>query len=406
MKVSVIGNGGREHALRHGLAKTSTMVEEPTEADLVVIGPETPLVDGLADDLRAKGLLVYGPGASGARLEGSKQYMKDFVARAGVPTARYKSVTSIEEAEDFFDSLTTGFVIKTDGLAAGKGVLVTTDRSEASQDVKEKLSGSSFGDAGRKVVIEELMTGPEVSVMFVFDGKRGMVLPPAQDFKRALDHDKGPNTGGMGAYSPVPLMSDTLMQAINDNVLVPTAEQLQREKIDYRGTLYAGLMITADGPRLVEYNVRFGDPETQVIVPLLDGDFAGLLSSAASGSIDESQVQVTTRCAVTVTLASAGYPESSRKGDVISGINSANELPGVTVYEAGVARDDNGVVTTNGGRVLNVTAVGDSLNGARAAAYEAVNLISFDGMHYRSDIALAAANKTALPGNAPQGDSE
>lgn len=395
MKVSVIGSGGREHALRFAIARTAELVSEPTVSDLVVIGPEAPLVDGTADVLRSKGLDVYGPGVEGAQLENSKQFMKDFVARAGVPTAKYRAVTTVDEAREFIDSLNGGYVIKTDGLAAGKGVLVTTSRDEAIADVSAKLSGESFGEAGRKVVLEEMMTGPEVSVMFVFDGKRGLALPPAQDFKRALDHDQGPNTGGMGAYSPVPLLDAAMMESIHQLILHPTAEQLQREGIDYRGTLYAGLMITQDGPKLVEYNVRFGDPETQVIVPRLQGDIAGLLASAARGSLDESLITTSSDCAVTVTLASAGYPQSSRKGDRIMGIAQANAIDGVQVYEAGVKRVGDDVVT-DGGRVLNVSALAPTLGEARALAYQGVGKISFDGMQFRKDIALSAANVPSI----------
>jgi len=284
VKVCVIGSGGREHALADVLGRDAEVVVTPgnpgipgsvatppeeLEADLFVVGPEVPLVDGLADRLRASGRRVFGPGADGARLEGSKAWMKELVAAAGVPTARHGTFDSVEPAHAMLDTLTPPFVIKTDGLAAGKGVVVTESLAEARNAVGDYLSGVSFGDAGRTLVIEEGLSGPELSVLAVCDGERAVLLPPAQDFKRIGDGDSGPNTGGMGAYSPVPIVTDDVLSTVMDRFVGPTLAELRRRGIDYRGVLYAGLMFTADGPKLIEYNVRFGDPETQVVVPRL-----------------------------------------------------------------------------------------------------------------------------------------
>ncbi|MBV8981367.1 MAG: phosphoribosylamine--glycine ligase, partial [Acidimicrobiia bacterium] len=331
MRVCVVGGGGREHALAHVLARTADVVVTPgnpgipgsvvtppeeVDADLYVVGPEQPLVDGLADRLRAKGKLVFGPGADGARLEGSKAWMKQVLADAGVPTARYGAFTDAGPALEFLKSLPGPYVVKTDGLAAGKGVLVTESIDEAADDVRSKLSGSAFGDAGRTVVIEEALDGPELSILAVCDGKRAVMLAPAQDFKRAGDGDSGPNTGGMGAYSPVPAAGADVVDAVMDTAVAPTLAALRGQGIDYRGVLYAGLMLTSDGPKVLEYNVRFGDPEAEVVLPRLSSDLAALLAEAAAGDLRSDPAFVDEAC-VTVVLASEGYPASPRTGDVI-----------------------------------------------------------------------------------------
>jgi phosphoribosylamine---glycine ligase len=393
MKVHVVGSGGREHALRYVLGRTSTIVDSTDEADLVVIGPEIPLVDGLADRLRAQGKLVYGPGAEGAQLEGSKSFMKDFVHRAGVPTARYKTCNSADEAVAFLKTLAPPYVVKTVGLASGKGVLVTEDFDEAVADVNDKLSGKSFGDSGRSVVIEEGMTGPELSLLYVFDGHDGVALPFAQDFKRVFDNNLGPNTGGMGVYSPVPIVSADMAEQVMSKIIEPTCAQLKADGIDYRGTLYAGIMVTADGPKLIEYNVRFGDPETQVVMPRLTCDLTELLASAAAGKIAVPSRIEGADAAVSVAICSQNYPGAPRTGDVITGIESAEQVPGVVVFHAGTSVDADGTVRSAGGRVLNVTALGSTIALARERAYEAVKHIHFDGMHFRSDIALEAASQ-------------
>jgi phosphoribosylamine---glycine ligase len=389
VKVHVVGNGGREHCLRDVLGRTATVVEQVDDADLVVIGPEVPLVNGLADDLRAHGKLVFGPGADGAQLEGSKEFMKDFLTRASVPTARYGSFTEAGPAIAFLKTLPGPYVVKTDGLAAGKGVLVTEDIDEAVHDIDDKLSGTSFGDAGRKVVVEECMIGQEISVFYVFDGKKGFALPAAQDHKRVYDNDEGPNTGGMGAYSDVPFVTDKVMDQVMERVLEPTCWRLQKDGIDYRGALYAGLILTSEGPKIIEYNVRFGDPDGQVSMMRFDGDFAATLASAARGDLHV-EGAISSDQSVNIVLASHGYPESPRKGDVITGIEDASEVPGVSVFEAGVRRDEHGQLLADGGRVLNVCAVAPTLREAQQRAYEAAAKIHFDGMHYRRDIAEKA----------------
>ena len=402
MRVVVVGSGGREAVLAEVLGRTAEVVVTPgnpgipgsvptppedLDADLFVIGPEVPLVDGLADQLRAAGKRVYGPGADGARLEGSKAWMKEVVEAAGVPTARHRTFTDADDAIAFLRTLPAPWVVKTDGLAAGKGVLVTHDRDEAEADVRAKLAGSSFGDAGRTVVIEEGMTGPEVSVFAVCDGTDAVVLPPAQDFKRVGDGDAGPNTGGMGAYSPLPWLPD----GFEDDVLVrfirPTLVELQRRGIDYRGTLYAGLMVTEAGPRLVEFNVRFGDPDSQVVLLRLTSDLAALLAEAADGQL-RSTPTVASDAVVLVVAAAEGYPATSRAGDVIEGIERARLIPDASVFTAGVALDDEGRLVTAGGRVLNVVGRGPDVESARRVAYSALSCISWPGLHHRRDIAV------------------
>ncbi len=404
MRVCVVGSGGREHALATVLARTAEVVVTPgspgipgsvdtppeqIDADLFVIGPEAPLVDGLADRLRAAGRLVFGPGADGARLEGSKAWMKELVGAAGVPTARHGTFTDLDDALEFLDTMAPPFVVKTDGLAAGKGVVVTDSLTEARNAVEDYLSGQAFGDAGRTLVIEEGLVGPELSVLAVCDGQRAVLLAPAQDFKRVGDGDEGPNTGGMGAYSPVPGVDQTLLDDVLTRFVEPTLAELRSRGIDYRGVLYAGLMLTAEGPKLIEYNVRFGDPETQVVVPRLSSDLAELLAQAAAGAIVDEPTFVDDAM-VTVVCAAEGYPASPRKGDAISGIDDARALDGVEVFCAGVAAAD-GALVTNGGRVLNVCGSGSTIAEARARAYEGVARISWDGKFTRSDIAESAA---------------
>jgi phosphoribosylamine--glycine ligase len=401
MKVCVVGGGGREHALATALARTAEVVVTPGNpgipgstadppeaitADLFVVGPETPLVDGLADRLRAAGRLVFGPGADGAHLEGSKAWMKEVLHQAGVPTAAYGAFGEPEPAIAFLRSLPGPWVVKTDGLAAGKGVLVTDSFAEAVDDVRAKLAGTAFGDAGRRVVIEEWMDGPELSLLCVCDGRRAAALAPARDFKRLGDGDAGPNTGGMGAFSPVPTAGPDVVAEVLARAVEPTLAALRDRGIDYRGVLYAGLMLTAEGPKVVEYNVRFGDPEAQAVLPRYTGDLAALLAEAAAGRLSSAPA-FDDRAAVTVVLACEGYPRAPRTGDVIAGLDKADAAGDVVVFRAGVDRDDQGRWRTAGGRVLDVTGMGDDLAAARDAAYGAVAHISWPGMHYRSDIA-------------------
>ena len=428
--VCVVGSGGREHALAVVLGRTADVIVTPgnpgiggvtaeghtitsvatpaedIEADLYVIGPEAPLVDGLADRLRAAGRLVFGPGADGARLEGSKAFMKEMLAEAGVPTARFDVFTDPAAAKAYLRSLPGPWVIKTDGLAAGKGVLVTSSLAEADADIDAKLSGDAFGDAGRRVVVEEGLVGPECSLLVLCDGHRLAALAPAQDFKRRDDLDGGPNTGGMGAYSPVPMVDDGLVERLVEEAVAPLVAALVARGIDYRGVLYAGLMLTPDGPRVLEFNVRFGDPETQVVLPRLEGDLAALLAEVASGSLS-TRPRFTDTAAVCVVMASEGYPESPRTGDAIAGLDAAARVEGVTVFHAGTAPAvpdaGEGAVVTAGGRVLGVTALGPTIAEARTRAYRGVGAISWPGAHARTDIAQEAASSDA--GHAPSSDA-
>jgi phosphoribosylamine---glycine ligase len=404
MKVCVVGGGGREHALADVLSRDAEVVVSggnpgipgstrapatEVEADLYVIGPEAPLVDGLADDLRARGRLVFGPGADGARLEGSKAWMKDLLASAGVPTAHHATFRDLDAALAHLDRQTPPYVVKTDGLASGKGVVVTESLTDARNAVGDYLSGAAFGDAGRTLVIEEGLTGPELSLLVVCDGARAVPLSPAQDFKRVGDHDEGPNTGGMGAYSPVPIVDDAIVDDIMDRFLDPTLAALRGRGIDFRGVLYAGLMLTPEGPKLIEYNVRFGDPETQVVAPRLTSSLTDLLASAAGGHVSSTPT-FAADAMVTVVCAAEHYPATPRTGDRIEGLEAAQAIDGVSVYCASVGRHPEGSLVTAGGRVLDVCGRGPTIHAARAAAYEGVAAISWRGMHHRGDIALAA----------------
>jgi len=410
VKVCVVGSGAREHALAHVLARTADVTCTPgnpgmaavarctsqpayeLDADLFVIGPEAPLVDGLADRLRAQGKRVFGPGADGARLEGSKAWMKAVLARTGVPTARHSvfGAGQLDAAVTFLKSLPGLYVIKTDGLAAGKGVLVTESLSDAVDDVRAKLAGSAFGDAGRTVVIEEGLSGPELSLLAVCDGSRAVALAPAQDFKRVGDGDRGPNTGGMGAYSPVDGAGADLVDEVMVKAVEPTLAALAADGVSYRGVLYAGLMLTPEGPKVLEYNVRFGDPEAEVVLPRLRSDLAELLASAADGCVGAAPV-FGPDAAVTVVLASDGYPIAPRSGDRIHGISEAEALSNVTVFHAGTAVGADGGLVTAGGRVLAVTGMGATVEKARGAAYAGADLISFRGAVRRNDIAKEAS---------------
>lgn len=402
MKVCVVGSGGREHALAHVLRRHHDVVVTPgnpgipgsvtdpateIDADLYVIGPEAPLVAGLADELRAAGKLVFGPGADGARLEGSKAWMKEVLVDAGVPTARHGTFTEVDAAFAFLDTLDGLWVVKTDGLAAGKGVVVTTSIDEARDAVRDYLSGAAFGDAGRTLVIEEGLTGPEVSLLVVCNGDPAGARPlaPAQDFKRVGDGDTGPNTGGMGAYSPVPVAGPDLVDAVMADCVVPTLHELERRGIAYRGVLYAGLMLTPTGPKMLEYNVRFGDPECEVVVPRLRTDLGELCRAAAAGEVLP-PVEFTDDACVTVVLAAEGYPAAPRTGDPITGLAEAEAVEGAIVFHAGTRRVGDDVVTA-GGRVLAVSALGPTVADARARAYAASDRIAWPGRLRRADIA-------------------
>lgn len=420
LRVCVVGGGGREHALAHVLSRTADVLVTPGNpgvggeglgeglglghgavastsappeeiaADLFVVGPEVPLVEGLADRLRAGGARVFGPGADGARLEGSKAWMKEVLVAAGVPTASYATFTDPVEAVRHLRQRPGPWVVKTDGLAGGKGVLVTDSLDEACADVEAKLAGHSFGRAGRRVVLEEALSGPEVSLLVLCDGRHVLPLAPAQDFKRLGDGDAGPNTGGMGACSPVPVAAPRVVDQVMDEVLEPTLAELLRRGIDYRGVLYAGLMLTEAGPRLIEYNVRFGDPEAQVVLPRVEGDLAEVLAEVADGCLRTAPAFRPDAC-VSVVMAAKGYPSNPCLGDIITGVEEAGDLEGVTVFHAGTALDSEGRLVTAGGRVLDVTATGPSLAVARDRAYAGVERIAWAGAQWRRDIAQSAS---------------
>ena len=414
MKILVVGSGGREHALAWRLAETGHEViaapgnpgiaavgrcakismdahEAQTKlaldegVDLVVVGPEAPLVEGLADRMRAAGLAVFGPGAKGAQLEGSKVFSKQFFAKHRIPTAPFAIATSSSEAEGAIDRLCTasGVVVKADGLAAGKGVVVAATAAEAKAAAKDMLEARRFGAAGATVVVEQRIAGREVSVMALTDGRHLEVLPSAEDHKTIFDGDKGPNTGGMGTVSPA-WISDSLAYRIRTELLEPTLRGLAADGVEYRGVLYAGVMVDeAHAPYLLEYNCRFGDPETQPIMARMRGDLGAVLHGAARGEMPVGALAWDARVAVCVVVAAAGYPESPRTGDPIAGLDGVSD---VVVFHAGTARRDDGTLVSSGGRVLGVTALGLGLEQARAKAYAAVDRIELAGKQVRRDI--------------------
>lgn len=409
----VVGSGAREHALAHALAQSAEVTVTPgndgiaahgltcvatpateLDADLFVIGPEAPLVEGLADRLRRQGKTVVGPGEAGAQLEGSKSFMKEFLTVAGVPTAGYGIFSDEAAATGFLETMTPPYVIKTDGLAAGKGVLVTSDLDEAKNDIADKLSGKSFGVAGRTIVLEEGLLGEECSLHVLCDGTDVVPLASAQDYKRVGDQDAGANTGGMGSYAPMSTLSDSRVDDVMRTIITPTLKELSLRSIEFRGVLYAGLMLTASGPKLLEYNVRFGDPETEVLAPLYGERLYDLLARTGAGQLAGASASAV-GASVSVVLASEGYPQAPRTGDVIEGLGAdgqlATTMDKVIVFHAGTKSDDQGRFVTNGGRVLAVTGLGDTLTEARERAYSAAGLITFPGSIRRTDIALTAS---------------
>jgi phosphoribosylamine---glycine ligase len=355
------------------------------EVDLVVVGPEAPLVAGAADSVRARGIACFGPSAAAARLEGSKAFAKEVMAAAGVPTAESRVCASPADVSAALEHFGPPYVVKEDGLAGGKGVVVTFDRDEAMDHARDCLARAD------RVVIEEYLDGPEVSLFCLSDGSTVVALEPAQDFKRAFDDNSGPNTGGMGAYSPLPWLPGDLAEDVLARVAWPTVEEMRRRGMPFSGVLYVGLALTATGPRVVEFNVRFGDPETQVVLARLRTPLGGLLMAAATGGLAAfEQLSWSDGAAVTVVLAADGYPESPRAGDPIEGLAEAASVPGVRVLHAGTRLAD-GLVVSAGGRVLSVVGTGEDLRAARDAAYAGLAEISLAGGHFRSDIALAAA---------------
>ncbi len=417
MIVLVIGSGGREHAIVRKVA-ASPLVEEihcapgnagiarqatchdiadsdlpgilglakRLEPGLVVIGPEAPLCSGLSDILRDAGFTVFGPGQEAAMLEGSKGFAKEVMVAAEVPTAGYARFVEYQTAMTHLSAITFPVVVKANGLAAGKGVMIAEAMAEAEEALRTCFVDRSFGDAGLDVLVEECLVGHECSVLALCDGVTILPLEPAQDYKRIFEGDRGPNTGGMGCYSPVPRVPAQLVDEIIETVHRPVVNELARRGIEFRGVLYAGLMLTADGPKVLEFNTRFGDPETQAILPRLENDLVELMLACADGSLGRHTLRWKDERCVTVIMASAGYPLSSSKGDVIEGLDEDGGLPGVDVYHAGTAEED-GRLVTNGGRVLAISALDRSYRAARARAYDAVARIRFDGMQFRRDIA-------------------
>ena len=419
MRVIVIGSGGREHALAWRLGRSASVSDirvwpgnggtevagwaldddalaaaedVPTQAkalaamnpDLVVIGPEAPLVAGLADRLRECGVAVFGPGADGAQLEGSKVFAKRFFQRHGLPTAAAHEVHDESELAAALDALGDSVVLKADGLAAGKGVILPPGREAALREGAAMLGGRAFGEAGRRLLVEERLEGFELSLLAVCDGGRYFLLPPSQDHKRAQEGGRGPNTGGMGAYSPVSGIAEADLLALADSIFTGTLKGLRAEGINYRGVLYAGLMMTDEGPRLLEYNCRFGDPETQAVLPRLEGDFAALLAGAAAGDLSAGGLAIRPEAAITVVLASGGYPGEYKTGLPIEGLER-RDREDCMVFHAGTRREGERILT-DGGRVLSVTALGADLPQAADRCYRRIEEISFPGRSLRRDI--------------------
>ena len=415
MKVLVIGSGGREHALLWKLSQSPSVTDvyvvpgndgmsdvaslipikgnediidfaRLMQVDLTVAGPETVLTEGLADEFEKRGMAFFGPSKAAARIEGSKGFAKALMKKYGIPTAAYETFDDEEKAIAYLKANDTyPIVIKADGLASGKGVIIAQSEEEAIDTVKDMLEGHTFSGAGRSVVIEEFMEGEEASMLCFCDGTNVVPMISAQDHKRIFDFDKGPNTGGMGAYAPAPVMTKEMCEEVNVRILRPIVAAMKKEGYPFKGCLYAGLMITSEGPKVVEFNCRFGDPETEAVLPLFDGDLARVMLDCVHGTLSDEAVVWKKACAVDVVLASEGYPASHSSGEVISGIEDAKKA-GCLVFHAGTVKK-NGQYVVNGGRVLNVVALADTLAEAKAKAYEGVSRISWRGMQYRNDIA-------------------
>jgi phosphoribosylamine--glycine ligase len=418
--VLLVGGGGREHALawklrqsqrlgrlwltnpeNAGMASLGEACDCPLEyrnffrmarwcdghdIHLVVVGPEAPLAAGIADALAAPGRLVFGPTRDGANLEADKAFAKDLMRSASVPTAEGRAFRDLESAVAYLESRTEGMVVKASGLAAGKGVVVCASPREGVEAAHRIMGDREFGDAGTTLVVEERLKGQEVSVLALTDGRTIWMLDPCQDHKQVGEGDTGPNTGGMGAYCPTPLLDEPMTSRIEREILVPIVDALRRDGIVYRGVLYAGLMLTHAGPKVLEFNCRFGDPECQPLMARLRGDLVEILWATAAGSLDDVTLSFDPRTACTVVVCAGGYPGPYEKGNTISGLDEAGRVPGVTVFHAGTRRETDGRIVTNGGRVVSVTALADSLRAARDLATEAAGLIRFDGAFFRRDI--------------------
>lgn len=423
MQVLVIGGGGREHTLVWKLAQSKSVTKiyaapgnpgmkdlaecvdldiadldgladwaEKHDIDLTVVGPEAPLVAGIVDVFKARGLTIFGPSAKAAEIEGSKIFSKELMEKYGVPTAFFKVCDNLADARAFVEEKGAPIVIKADGLAAGKGVVVAMTKDEALDALDDMMGHHKFGSAGNRVVIEEFMEGEEASLLAFTDGKTIVPMLAAQDHKRVNDGDQGPNTGGMGAYCPAPVMTAALKEKTVKEVLRPIVDALAKEGRPYSGCLYAGLMIKGDSVKVVEFNARFGDPETQVVLPLLKSDLAEIMAACAKGTLTPDMVEWSDKAAVCVVMASGGYPASYKKGLPITGLKAAGAMEDVVVFHAGT-REEDGKILTNGGRVLGVTAVADDIPSAQQKAYDAVDKIHFDGAHFRQDIAWRALRR-------------
>jgi len=423
MKVLLVGSGGREHALAWALAQSQncsalycapgnagiegcaelvdikaedvdglTKFAKENSIDLVIVGPEAPLVMGLADKLLAAGIDVFGPSAKAAKLEGSKGFMKDVCKKYGIPTAAYARFTDVEKAKAFIDENAIPIVVKADGLAAGKGVIICETKEQAYLAVEEMLSGESFGDAGHSVVIEEFMDGEELSYFALSDGKTILPLTSAQDHKRAFDGDQGPNTGGMGAYSPAHMMSAELEEKIIHTIIEPTVKAMADEGAPFTGVLFAGLMVVDSEPKLIEYNARFGDPECQTLMMRLQGDLLEILLAGAQGRLSDikGKVSWSDEVAMCVVMAAKGYPGSYEKNTPIKGLGEAAQVDNTMVFHAGTAKNDNGELVSVGGRVLGITATGDNIGHARRLAYEAIERVDWPEGFCRHDIGWRA----------------
>ncbi|OPX83669.1 MAG: Phosphoribosylamine--glycine ligase [Pelotomaculum sp. PtaB.Bin104] len=422
MKVLVVGGGGREHALvwklrqsprvtevycapgNAGIARQATCVNISAEdipallafardkaIDLTLVGPEAPLTTGIVDEFQAAGLKIFGPSRAAAEIEGSKVLAKEIMAKYGIPTAGYAVFTSPDEASAYIQKTGVPCVLKADGLAAGKGVIIANDLAAAQAAVKSIMVDRDFGDAGARLVVEELLTGEEVSILAFTDGDTVIPMVSSQDHKRAFDNDEGPNTGGMGAYAPAPVYTPEVARRAMEEILVPMIRALKAEGRTYRGVIYAGLMVAEQSPKVLEFNVRFGDPEAQPVLSLLETDLVEIMEAVLENRLDRLEIKWKPQASICVVLASGGYPSAYEKGKVIYGLD---ETPGdITVFHAGTAEKD-GQVVTSGGRVLGVTATGADISSAISKAYDAVDKIRFDGMHYRLDIGRKALDRS------------
>lgn len=416
MKVMVVGGGGREHTLvwkikqsplvkeiycapgNAGIERIAVCINIPAEdiealaefalnekIDLTVVGPEAPLTLGIVDEFEKRGLKVFGPSKKAAEIEGSKVFAKELMERYGIPTAHYRVFNDPIEAGEYIKDKGAPVVVKADGLAAGKGVIVALTEDEALNGVKRIMKDREFGRAGDRIVVEEYLEGPEVSILAFTDGNTVIPMVSAQDHKRVYDNDRGPNTGGMGAFAPSPVYTPDIARVVEKEILKKTIDAMKRENRPYKGVLYAGLMITSKGPKVLEFNCRFGDPETQAVLPLLESDLVPVMQAVIDSRLDEAEIRWKDKKAVCVIMASGGYPRKYEKGFKITGIEEAEKIEGITVFHAGTAKEGDSIVTA-GGRVLGVTALGDNLDSAARLAYKGLEKISFKGAHYRKDI--------------------